>query len=197
MSSLIDRASTTTTTSPTPTTSTSVPPCSLVTPATKPPSKKDHSRRLYNHAHSLLSKIEKSMGVSENDSFSNPSIPSIPSIPSFATPATSPTTVTPTTAPTTATTTTANPTVEQEQANECLIYRFVGDIFKMVETEPDEITPELKQGAVAMVFNGYEQDEYKPHILNLVKYINGQSSLSDAAKLKIIHLDLSELLNEF
>ena len=45
-----------------------------------------------------------------------------------------------------------------------------------------------------MIFSGWEVDQYKPHILNLVKYINSQNTLSDESKIQIIRLDLTELL---
>ena len=123
----------------------------------------------------------------DNESFLSPSIPSIPSNPSFATPSIP-------SAPTTIPTLKATAVPQDDTVNECVIYKFIGNIFKIEESE--HVNAQMKQDTVAMIFNGYEQDQFKPHILNLVKYINGQSTLSDKAKLTIIQLDLNELLNK-
>lgn len=160
-------------------------PCSLVKPQ---PRKINHAQQFYQSAHTIFSKIEQS--IPEIKPTQDP-IPSIPSIPSFATPSISRHQYQ---VPTTSPKPTTEEAKEDDTGNEVMIYKFIGKIFKLNVSE--STASEMKQDAVAMIFQAYEQDEYKLHVLNLINYVNGQSTLSDLTKLRIITMDLNELLNQ-
>ena len=148
------------------------------------------SQQFYNAAKGILSKIENSIDKIENESFS-PSIPSIPTIPSYATPPSIPPTAKPTIKPTAKACYELIDDDDGDDSNEIIIYKFIGNILKIPETET--VLAKDKHAAVAMIFNTWEVYQFKPHILNLINYINAQNTLSDESKLKIIHLDLNQL----
>ena len=77
--------------------------------------------------------------------------------------------------------------------NEILFCRFIGNLFK-IEVN-DNVTETLKNECVSYLFQAWEIEKYKLHVINLVNYLNSQSALNGLSKLKIIKLDLQNLLS--